>query len=476
MTARTDANQLLVKLLPPPQAEIVARLGDAFAQAGADLYLVGGVVRDLLLGREIGNDLDFATNAPPENTQQIGALAKPTSVYLVGEKFGTVGFVFGTDSPILAEITTYRREEYLDGTRHPQVELTTSLAEDLSRRDFTVNAIATDAKTGRFVDPFDGQSDLARGILRAVGNPDDRFAEDPLRLLRAARFVSQLGLLIEPDTLAAMRQGAPSLARISIERIYAELTKLLTGPHPEHGLETLRETELFATAMPELASLVDAANTWPGIRREKNLWEHTKRVVAQTPPRPAVRWAAVLHDAAKPQTRTVDELGEVHFIGHERVGADLAGKLLRRLNADRQMIHTVQRLVELHLRPASYDPDWTDSAVRRLMLEAGTVLDDLLDLVAADVTSAREDKQHAAAQRIAELKARIQHLEQERALAEFKSPLDGDELMRLFDRPPGRWIATIKDQLREMVLDGELAPNDKAQAAEIAKSMLERAG
>jgi poly(A) polymerase len=350
--------------------------------------------------------------------------------------------------------------------------LTSSLEEDLSRRDFTVNAIAADVKTGVIVDPFDGQADLAQGILRAVGDPDDRFAEDPLRLLRAARFVSQLGLRIGPETLAAMQRGAPSLARISKERIFAELNKLLTGEYPGHGLETLRETGLFAVAMPELAPLVDEANNWPGLHREKDLWAHTKRVVAKAPPRPVVRWAALLHDAAKPQTRTVDEIGEVHFIGHERVGADLAGKLLRRLNADKQTIQTVQRLVELHLRPATYEPDWTDSAVRRLMLEAGDVLDDLLDLVAADVTSAREYRQRAAAQRIAQLKARIQQLEEERALAEFKSPLDGDELMRLFERPPGRWIATVKDHLRELVLDGDLAPDDKARAFEIAKALI----
>jgi poly(A) polymerase len=223
-----------------------------------------------------------------------------------------------------------------------------------------------------------------------------------------------------------------------------------------------------------LNPVVDEVSAWPGIHREKDLWEHTKRVVAKAPPRPVVRWAALLHDAAKPQTRSVDELGEVHFFGHERVGADLAGRLLRRLNADKHTIQSVQRLVELHLRPATYEPDWTDSAVRRLMLEAGDKLDDLLDLVAADVTSAREHRQRAAAKRINQLRAHIARLEAERALAEFKSPLDGDELMRLFDRPPGRWIATIKDHLRELVLDGELAPDDKDRAEKIAREIIAR--
>src|SRR5215211_3435075 len=250
MTSRAEHQLTQLRALPPKQAEVLARLAGAFAAADAELYLVGGVVRDLLLGREIGVALDFATSVPSEETQRIGAAAEPTSVYLVGEKFGTVGFVFGEESAIIVEITTYRREQYLDGSRHPQVEHTPSLVEDLSRRDFTVNAIAADAKSGEIVDPFFGRADLAQGILRAVGDPDERFGEDPLRLLRAARFVSQLGLLIEPDTLAAMTRGAPSLARISKERIYAELTRLLVGEYPDHGLQALRETGLISHAMP----------------------------------------------------------------------------------------------------------------------------------------------------------------------------------------------------------------------------------
>jgi poly(A) polymerase len=275
-----------------------------------------------------------------------------------------------------------------------------------------------------------------------------------------------------------MIRQAPSLARISKERIYGELTRLLTGQWASHGLETLRETGLFAVAMPELAQLAAEAEVRRDGRRtthrEKDLWEHTKKVVDRAPARPVVRWAALLHDAAKPQTRTVDASGEVHFFGHEREGAVLAKRLLGRLKADRATQVEVARLVDLHLRPATYEPDWTDSAVRRLMLEADGVLDDLLDLAAADVTSAREQKQRAAARRIELLRTHIRRLEEERALAEFKSPLDGDELMRLFDRPPGRWIAEIKDHLRELVLDGELAPDDKAGAEEIARGMIER--
>jgi poly(A) polymerase len=223
--------------------------------------------------------------------------------------------------------------------------------------------------------------------------------------------------------------------------------------------------------MPELIPLAEDIES--GQRgREKDIWEHTKRVVAKAPPRPIVRWAALLHDAAKPATRSVDAAGEVHFFGHERVGADLAAKLLRRLKADKATFTAVRRLVELHLRPAAYEPDWTDSAVRRLALEAGDVLVDLLDLAAADVTSARVHRQQAAAARIAALRDRIARLEAERALADLKSPLDGDELMALFGRPPGRWIATVKDHLRELVIDDALSPDDKTTAERIARELL----
>jgi poly(A) polymerase len=475
MKAPVPTEQSILHALPPAQGAIVKRLATTFAEHGVELYLVGGIVRDIVLGRGLPADLDFATNAVPERTRALGETAGASSVYLIGERFGTVGLVFSDGAPLDVEITTYRREHYPDESRHPAVELVGELTEDLSRRDFTINAIAANALTGELVDPFDGQADMARSILRAVGNPDERFAEDPLRLLRAARFVAQLGFLVEPETLAALARQAPTLARISKERIYAELTKLLTGEYAPHGLDTLIETGLFTEAMPELRALADEAAgvEQPKLHREKDLWDHTKRVVDRAPQRVMVRWAALLHDAAKPLTRSVDASGEVHFFGHERVGAELAERLLRRLKADKATRVAVSRLVELHLRPATYEPDWTDSAVRRLMLEADGVLDDLLDLVAADVTSAREHKQQAAAARVAGLRAHIARLEEEQALAHLKSPLDGDELMALFDRPPGRWIAVVKDHLRELVIDGELDVDDKETAARIAGEIIE---
>lgn len=474
----TASGTTILAALPAPQAGIVARLAPVFTAAGEELFLVGGVVRDALLpdrpAPTAPSDLDFATSATPETTERLGLEAGAISSYLVGQQFGTVGLVFGEEPDrTLVEITTYRTEHYPDASRKPAVRLGGTLEDDLARRDFTVNAIAAHAGTGELVDPFDGQADLYLAVIRAVGDPDERFLEDPLRLLRAARFVSQLGFRLDPASEAAMARNAESLTRISQERILAELTRLLTGPYADYGLEALAETGLLAVAMPELVGLAQSsADQDRRIHREKDLWAHTKTVVVQAPARPHVRWAALLHDAAKPQTRTVDAAGEVHFFGHEAAGAGLARRILRRLKADRATETAVARLVELHGRPESYEPDWTDSAVRRLALEAGDVLPDLLDLAAADVTSGREVKRQIAAARVDALRTHLARLEEERALAEFRSPLDGDALMAMFGRPPGRWIAVVKDHLRELVLDGALAPDDTDSAAEIARELL----
>ncbi len=479
--------------LDPFAERCVRELAAAWSAAGEELFLVGGVVRDALLGRVAAGhhfDLDFATSTLPERTQALGRAAGASSVYLVGERFGTVGLIF-TEAPpdgragdheaqtLGVEITTYRREEYVDGTRHPVVELGGSLHDDLGRRDFTVNAIAADAATGAIVDPFGGLGDLELAVMRAVGDADERFDEDPLRLLRAARFVSQLGFRIDPSTEDAMIRAAPGLARISRERILAETQRLLVGPYADHGLEVLRSTGLLHAALPELIPMAEVTvdeygfgRGRGGVAREKDLWNHTRQVVVQAPERPVVRWAALLHDAAKPVCRSVDGTGEVHFFGHEREGGLLAEALLRRLGADRHTISHVRQLVELHARPEGYEPDWTDSAVRRLALEAGDVLADLLDLAEADVTSGREHRRRLAADRIRALREHIARLEAEQELAKLQSPLDGNDLMAMFDRPPGRWIAEVKDHLREMVIDGDLSPDDRETAARVARDLL----
>ncbi len=464
----------MISRLPAEQQAVVGTLADAFAEADHELYLVGGVVRDILLDRKTLVDLDLATSATPEQVKAIAARLDHQGLYDVGERFGTIGIVFaGEDRPLPVEITTYRSEQYKRGSRHPAVAYGDSIGDDLARRDVTINAIAVDLRDGAIVDPFYGQADLAMGLLRAVGEPDERFQEDPLRLLRVARFVSQLGFAVEAETLAAMGRQAETIETVSAERILAEMTRLLCGEYAGHGLETLLVTGLLCRAMPELMPLEDSVHDYPGIHREKDLWDHTKRVVVQSPPRPIVRWAALLHDAAKPLTRTVDAQGEVHFFGHERVGAELALRLLGRLKADKATRVAVARLVDMHLRCASYDAaTWTDSAVRRLALEADGILPDLLDLAAADVTSAKAHKQRAAATRVQGLRNHLARLEMEVALDRLQSPLDGNDLMRMFDRRPGKWIAEVKDHLRELVIDGDLAPEDRDTATLIAHELV----
>lgn len=458
----------LMDRLPADERAVTLRLTDVFRAAGEELYLVGGVVRDLLLGRQRA-DLDFATSATPETTKQLGRRAGADALYDIGAAFGTIGFVFKSgEHSITVEITTYRSEVYPTRDRRPAVTHGVSLLADLARRDFTINAAALDPTSEELIDPFGGVGDLLRGELNAVGEALQRFDEDPLRVLRAARFAAELDFAIGAETLTAMRATGSQLERISIERIAAELNRLLVAPAVGRGLLALEEGELVAHALPELLPMVEDDRAG-GQVRHKDIWQHTRQVVGKTPPRLAVRWAALLHDAAKPWTRSVDEHGEVHFFGHELAGASMARRLLRRLKQERWLEERVTLLVAMHLRPSSYADDWTDSAVRRLALEAGDAFEGLLDLAAADVTSARMDRQEAAARRVSGLRAHWERLESERALAELKSPLDGNELMAMFGRPPGRWIADIKDRLRELVIDGELDPDDKATAEQLAR-------
>ncbi|CAN5803151.1 CCA tRNA nucleotidyltransferase [soil metagenome] len=462
----------LVERLPEFERGVSLTLTRAFHEASEELYLVGGVVRDLLLERGRA-DLDFATSALPDATRKLGKQAGAISIYDVGAAFGTIGLVFQDPAgdELTVEITTHRSEDYPTRDRRPAVVHGVSLEDDLSRRDFTINAIALNAQTAEVIDPFGGIADLHRKRIRAVGNPVDRFDEDPLRILRAARFAAELDFDIAADTLEAMQQTGPELSRISVERVTAELNRLLVAPAVERGLRALDAANLFPHILPELVPMITDDRDG-GAARHKDIWDHTITVVAQSPPRLGVRWAALLHDAAKPWTRSVDENGAVHFFGHELAGAALARKLLKRLKQEKDLQERVARMVAMHLRPSSYDPDWTDSAVRRLALEAGRTFEDLVDLAAADVTSARESRQRAAARRIEGLREHFARLEAQRTLEQLQSPLDGNELMAMFDRPPGRWIGEIKERLREMVIDGDLDPDDKEAAATLARDWL----
>ncbi len=446
-------------------APVLRALAAQFAQAGHELYLVGGSVRDALLHRP-SRDLDLATDAHPPVIKRLLARARPDSRYDVGEKFGTIGASFGE---WVVEITTYRSEVYAVGSRKPAVTFGTSLEEDLSRRDFTINAIAQEPSSGAMLDPFHGLQDLQRGLIRAVGEPEERFSEDPLRMLRAARFAAELGFRIDPPTRAAMRRQAGALRHVSAERIAAEMTRLLVAERPALGLEILCDTGLAAHAIPELLPLRGA--TQDG--RHKDVFGHTLKVVENVPATPVLRWAALLHDVGKPRTKTVQD-GKVHFFRHEIVGARMAGKILRRLRFDRESGERIRRLVAEHLRPNLYTPDWTDGAVRRFLRETEGITDDLFALSRADITSYRRSRVEAGTARVNHLAARCRDLQAQEDVAQLKSPLDGNDLMTMFERGPGPWIKPIKDYLLNLVIDGDLAQDDTETATALAREFAER--
>ncbi len=450
--------------------DIIFTLAKAFRAQQKQLYMVGGTVRDGLLHRGESNDADLATDAHPNEIKRIVAPTHPSAIVLVGERFGTVRLHYGDD---IIEITTFRDEKYNPESRKPEVCFGTSLIEDLRRRDFTINAMAYDPLTGTLSDPFGGQQDLDAHILRAVGNePDKRFDEDPLRLLRAVRFAAQLDFSIEPATREAIVRQAAKLQKISRERIRDEMNKLLLSAHPAKGLDLLVELGLMEWIIPEVLELRGVSQQVQRAVHSKDVYAHVLRVVERTSPRLVTRWSGLLHDIAKPRTRSVED-DKVHFFGHEEIGAHMARDILKRLHFDRDFIDSVSRIVRLHMRANAYTSDWTDGAVRRLMLDSGDDLPDLLDLSRADITSYRADKVSRAAARVAELAERCQRLKEEAERVPLKSPLDGNELMALFGRGPGPWLRPIKEHLLGLVIDGVLSPDDKEEAARIARTFVE---
>lgn len=442
----------------------ITQLGLIFQRHGKQLYLVGGSVRDLLLGRR-NIDLDLTTDALPAEVKRMAAEARPDAVYTVGERFGTIGLIFDGEK---VEITTFRAEQYEYASRKPQVAFGTSLLEDLARRDFTINAMARDVLTGEVIDPYGGQADLEARLIRAVGNPAERFAEDPLRLLRAVRFAVQLDFDIDPDTALGIEAAAHTLNHISRERVAEEMNRILMSDSPGRGIRLLFELGLLPYIIPEMMEMVRMDQ---GRHHHKDVFEHTLLVLDRVEADLPLRWAALLHDIAKPRTLTVED-GEVHFWGHEHLGEQMARAILKRLRLDGQTIEIVARLVRMHLRANQYDAEWTDGAVRRLIREAGDDLQRLFSLSRADVTSHRPVRVEAALARVAALEERCRELEEREAVAALRSPLDGNELMALFQRPPGPWIGQIKDHLLNLVIEGELDQHDKERAAEIAAALM----
>jgi poly(A) polymerase len=450
--------------------DMIFTLAEAFYAQHKQLYIVGGTVRDVLLHREESNDEDLATDATPDEIKRIVAPTRPQAIVLVGERFGTVRLHYPQN---IIEITTFRSERYNPDSRKPEVCFGTVLEDDLLRRDFTINAMACHPLTGEIIDPFGGRQDLEAHLLRAVGNePDKRFDEDPLRLLRGVRFAAQLDFTIETETRRSIIRQAAKLQKISCERIRDEMNKLLVSAKPAKGLDLLVELGLMEWIVPEVLALRGVSQQASKVIHTKDVYAHVLRVVERSSPRLICRWSALLHDIAKPRTRTVED-GKVHFFGHEDVGAYMARDILKRLHFDRDFLESVSKIVRLHMRANSYTSDWTDGAVRRLMLDSGDDLPDLLDLSRADITSYRADKVTRAAARVTELSQRCQRLKEEAERVPLKSPLDGNELMEIFGRGPGPWLRPIKDHLLSLVIDGVLAPDDKEEAVKIAREMLD---
>lgn len=440
------------------------RLFELFRGAGQELYLVGGAVRDHLRGVALEDlpDLDFATSAPPDESARIlreGGLP----VFTVGSRFGTVGTILGGGGRRReVQVTTFRGEVYVNGSRKPRVTFGTDLQADLARRDFSINAMAMTADR-RLVDPYGGRLDLEQGVLRTVGDPRTIFREDPLRTLRAARFISTLGVRPEPEVVEVVRELAAEILSVSRERWLLEMNRLLAGSGVEAALGFLADTGLLAHLLPEAQAMVEFQAS-QGRYHHKALWPHTVAVVGQAPPRVAVRWAALLHDAGKVTTRSVDDAGEVHFLGHESAGTALVDDVARRFRFDRDLWHRVRTLVLMHQRPALYDGTWTDAAVRRLIRDAGELLEDLLDLSRADVTSHRPGVREKVLARLTELQARAAEL----IRLEGEGPLVpkgiGREIMLRLGIEAGPEVGRVKDRLEQAVLDGRLPRNGPIEA------------
>ncbi|WP_375484584.1 CCA tRNA nucleotidyltransferase [uncultured Jatrophihabitans sp.] len=464
MSATSAASPAELVPVPPAAAE----LGRVFAAAGHELHLVGGPVRDALMGRACA-DLDFATDARPE---RIRALVEPiaSAVWTTGIAFGTVGAqVHG----VPCEITTFRADRYDRVSRNPEVAWGDTLTDDLRRRDFTMNAMAVsvtaDAPTDRvFSDPFGGLADLARGVLRTPGTPQESFADDPLRMLRAARFVSTLGVTVDPAVRAAMTDMAAELGRITPERVLAELTKLLLGAHPRTGLETLVDTGLADVVLPELPALRMAADEHG---QHKDVYAHTLQVLDQAidleqdGPDLVLRWAALMHDIGKPATREFLPGGRVTFHHHEVVGARMARDRLRALRAGKELIDEVRQLVFLHLRFYGYrSSQWTDSAVRRYVVDAGPLLPRLNKLVRSDCTTRNRRKAAALSSAYDTLEQRIAQLQEQEQLDAVRPDLDGNEIMRLLDIPPGPLVGRAYKHLLEVRMQEGPLEHDAAVA------------
>jgi poly(A) polymerase len=437
---------------------LAKELGDRFQAAGHELYLVGGVVRDMVMGRLLpdADNTDFATDAPPPETSRV-LRGWADAQYLVGVRFGTVG---ARRRGHLLEITTFREERYPEDERKPAVTYAKDIETDLSRRDFTINAMAVRLPDGEFVDPFEGVKDLAAKRLDTPLDPEVAFTDDPLRMLRAARFVSQLGVTPAPRVIEAIRRMRERLRIVSAERIREELDKLLLGDEPAKGLSLLVETGLSEEFLPELSALQMEQDP---VQRHKDVLRHTFAVIERCEPDVVLRLAGLLHDIGKPSTRRITPEG-VSFHHHEVVGARMAEERLRALRYPNAVIDDVRRLVELHLRFHGYGEGWTDAAVRRYVHDAGHLLDQLNQLTRADVTTRDPKRAERFAVLQDDLEERIARLAEQENLEAMRPPLDGRQVMQRLGIQPGPLVGEALAYLMEIRMERGEISEDEANA------------
>ncbi|MEU5027106.1 CCA tRNA nucleotidyltransferase [Streptomyces milbemycinicus] len=453
-----------------PVADDLAR---RFEAAGFGLALVGGSVRDALLGR-LGNDLDFTTDARPEDVLKI---VRPwaDAVWEVGIAFGTVGCRKeggngnGSSQSFQIEITTYRSEAYDRTSRKPEVSYGDSIDEDLVRRDFTVNAMAVALPRKEFIDPHNGLEDLAAKVLRTPGTPEESFSDDPLRMMRAARFAAQLDFDVAPEVIAAMKAMAGRIEIVSAERVRDELNKLILAARPVKGLRLLVDTGLADHVLPELPALRLERDEH---HRHKDVYEHTLTVLEQAialekdGPDLVLRLAALLHDIGKPKTRRFEKDGRVSFHHHEVVGAKMTKSRMTKLKYSNELVKDVSHLVELHLRFHGYGTgEWTDSAVRRYVRDAGPLLERLHKLTRSDCTTRNKRKASALSRAYDGLEERIARLQQQEQLDAIRPDLDGNEIMKILGIGPGPQVGKAYKHLLELRLEHGPMERDAAVTA-----------
>jgi poly(A) polymerase len=445
---------------------VADELATIFEQAGHRLYLVGGSVRDALLGR-LSTDLDFTTDARPDRVLEL-VRDWADAVWEVGIAFGTVGV---TKRGGTLEITTFRADRYDRVGRNPEVTFGDSIEGDLLRRDFTVNAMAIDLSTKRFVDPHHGLEAVRDRVLDTPATPQESFADDPLRMLRAARFVAQLGFTPASRVVDAMTAMADEIGRITAERVQAEVSKLLLADNPRPGIELMVETGLAERVLPEVPGMRLAIDEH---HQHKDVYQHSLTVLEQaidlekrheptSGPDLILRLAALLHDIGKPATREFQPGGGVSFHHHEVVGAKMARKRLRALKYSKEIVDDVSQLVFLHLRFHGYGKgEWTDSAVRRYVTDAGDLLPRLHKLVRADCTTRNRRKAAALQATYDQLEERIARIAAAEDLARVRPDLDGNEIMKLLGLPPGPLVGKAWQFLKELRLDRGPLEHDEA--------------